>query len=190
MRMVVGNIKDILANRAMPDQRLGWDPKAQSFNLPFTIEQREDIHIHWQDTRLEMDASDFDSFAEAVAKAREAWIKAGRPHKMEKTARRATWPGEESLDFRKDRDVKKDPFGRLRHHFRRFPRTESGKLNRDSVLQIELQANEQVHLHYRNLRIEMGIGTMIQWGQCLADAVMKLRHAAEDSQSLAEKRGK
>ena len=53
-----------------------------------------------------------------------------------------------------DRNNPHSPSGELRFHFKKFPRTESGKLFFDPVFQIELQKAGWYHLHYKNFRIE------------------------------------
>ena len=65
------------------------------------------------------------------------------------------WTGEENNDFHKERDKQYNEKNELCHHFRKFPRTESGKLFFDSILQIEKQKPGQYHIHYKNFRLEL-----------------------------------
>ena len=39
----------------------GWDPQNDQFNLPFTVELKENFHLHWQDMRIEMMPDDFET---------------------------------------------------------------------------------------------------------------------------------
>jgi len=55
-----------------------------------------------------------------------------------------------------DRDKQKTIENNPCHHFRKFPRTQAGKLFFDSIFQVELQKAGQYHIHYKNLRIELG----------------------------------
>ena len=151
----MGDIEKISVKLELSDPK-GWDPKNEQFNLPFAVELRENFHIHWQDLRLEMLPEDFEKFHNAIHDAYLAWNKDGKPTKFENVKRYGFWPGEEDYDFHKDRDKPRNKDGKPCHHFRKFPRTESGKQFFDSVFQIELQKAGQYHIHYKNLRIELG----------------------------------
>lgn len=131
-------------------------PEEGKWNLPFAIELHENFHIHWQDIRIEMDAKDFDDFVTAMVKAREQWIKDGKPNHLPQTKWYGRWPGEENMHFYKDRLKQKNEKGEICHHFRYFPRTESGKRYYDNIFQIEKQRRGQYHIHYKNFRWELG----------------------------------
>lgn len=134
----------------------GWNMEKEQLNLPFTVELKENFHLHWQDVRIEMMSDDFDNFVEALTEARKKWIKDGKPKELPEVKRYGWWPGEEEYDFNKDREIKYNKNSELCHHYKIFPRSESGKLNFDSVFQIEFQVNGQYHIHYKNFRIELG----------------------------------
>ena len=151
----MGDIEKISVKLELSDPK-GWDPKNEQFNLPFAVELRENFHIHWQDLRLEMLPEDFENFHNAIHDAYLAWNKDGKPTKFENVKRYGFWPGEEDYDFHKDRDRPRNIDDKPCHHFRKFPRTESGKQFFDSVFQIELQKAGQYHIHYKNLRIDLG----------------------------------
>lgn len=152
----MGAIREILAKVELPSPELGWNVEEESFCLPFSVELRENVHIHWQDIRIEMTAADFDGFAQAINRAHRLWVDDGKPETLEQPKWYGAWPGEEELDFYRDRHIRKDRFGRLRHHYRLFPRTQADKLYYDSVLQIEIQRYNWLHIHYKNFRWEIG----------------------------------
>ncbi len=152
----MGNISEILGKAVFPKPN-GWDMEKEQFNLPYTVELKENIHIHWQDIRVEMDALDFDEFAVSIASAHKQWKSDGRKTESENMIRYGFWPGEEDYHFSKDRSKKLNAYGKPCHHYRVFPRTEMGKLYYDNVFQIELQKNGQFHIHYKNFRWELGI---------------------------------
>lgn len=164
----------------------GWDMEKEQFNLPFTVELKENFHLHWQDVRIEMMPEDFDNFVEAMIKAREGWIKDGKPKELPETKRYGWWPGEEGYDFDKDRDKKLNKNSEPCHHFKLFPRTESGNLNFDSVFQIELQVNGQYHIHYKNFRIELGKNQFKK----MAEAMKKSSDSVEKYGEIYHKYGK
>ena len=83
----------------------------------------------------------------------------------------ASWEGEEEYDFHNDRDEKFTPSGELCHHFQKFPRTERGKMFFDTIFQVELQKVGQYHIHYKNLRIELGKNRVKQMAKALQDTV-------------------
>ena len=150
----MGNIEKIVSKVSLPDPA-GWDPKNDQMNLPFTVELKENFHIHWQDIRIEMMPEDFENFVLALTKAYESWKKDGRPSELNNMKRYGCWTGEENNDFHKERDKQYNEKNELCHHFRKFPRTESGKLFFDSILQIEKQKPGQYHIHYKNFRLEL-----------------------------------
>jgi len=150
----MGNIERICEKLELPNPK-GWDPKNDQFNLPFTVELKENFHIHWQDIRLEMMPSDFENFFHSIKNAYEQWIKDGKPQELNIMKRYGWWPGEENYDFIKDRDKMMNKNNLSCHHFRLFPRTESGNLFFDSIFQIELQKSGQYHIHYKNFRLEL-----------------------------------
>ena len=151
----MGNIKKIIATSKLPAPK-GWDPENDQFNLPFTIELKENFHLHWQDLRIEMMPDDFENFANSIWNAYQRWKQDGKPQELDEMKRYGWWSGEDGYDFYEDRDKEHNLNGEPCHHFRKFPRTESGKLFFDSVFQIELQRTGQYHIHYKNLRIELG----------------------------------
>lgn len=151
----MGHIAKILGKFRM-DGPNGWNPDKGQYNLPFTVELKENIHIHWQDLRIEMMPEDFDDFVEALNKAHERWEEDGRPQELEEMKRYGWWPGEEGYDWGQDRYEKYNKEGELCHNFRTFPRTEHEDLSFDNLFQIELQKNSQYHIHYKNFRFEMG----------------------------------
>ncbi len=167
---ILGDIEKILAKIILKDPE-GWDPEHDQFNLPFTVELKENFHVHWQDMRIEMMPDDFENFAKAIHDAYEKWKSDGKPKKLESMKRYGWWPGEEGFDFHLQRDRRYNKNNKLCHHFKKFPRTESGKLNFDSVIQIELQRNKQYHIHYKNLRIELGKNRVKQMAKALQDTV-------------------
>ena len=67
----MGNIEKIVSKVSLPDPA-GWDPKNDQMNLPFTVELKENFHIHWQDIRIEMMPEDFENFVLALTKAYES----------------------------------------------------------------------------------------------------------------------
>lgn len=138
------------------DEPDGWNPENEQFNLPFTVELKENFHIHWQDIRIEMMPDDFEKFYQSIHNAYQKWVNDGKPKELETMKRYGWWPGEESYDFYNDRDKKFDKHNQLCHHFKKFPRTERGDLFFDSVFQIELQKAGQYHIHYKNFRLELG----------------------------------
>ena len=126
------------------------------WNLPFAIELKENIHIHWQDIRIEMNVQDFEAYATAMINALNEWKKIGKPKSLPQCNWLARWPGEETYHFYKDRLKRLNIFGKLCHHFRNFPRTEGGKRINDNCFQIERQTKGQYHIHYKNFRWELG----------------------------------
>ena len=164
----MGNIKKIPAKVTLPDPQ-GWDPEQEQFNLPFTVELKENFHLHWQDVRIEMMPDDFENFVSAINKAYDKWIKDGKPSEFPQITRYGWWPGEEEYDFFRDRDKKLNKNNEPCHHFRKFPRTESGKLYFDTMFQVELQHAGQYHIHYKNFRIELGKDRLKK----MAEALMK-----------------
>lgn len=151
----MGNIDKIVAKVDLPEPE-GWDPPRDQFNLPFTVELKENFHIHWHDVRIEMMPDDFENFVTALNEAYNRWKNDGKPKEAEVMKRYGWWPGEEEYDFYNDRDKKRNSYNDICHHFRKFPRTESGKLYYDSIFQLEKQIAGQYHIHYKNFRIEIG----------------------------------
>jgi len=181
----LGHIAKITAKVELPNPE-GWDMEKEQFNLPFTVELKENIHLHWQDVRIEMMPDDFDNFVEALVNAREAWKKDGKPQELENTKRYGWWPGEEEYDFDKDRNKKLNKNSKPSHNFKLFPRTETGNLNFDSTFQVELQVNGQIHIHYKNFRIELGQKRFKE----MANAMKKSTDAVEKYGDLYHKYGK
>jgi len=159
----MGHIEKIIGKVDLPEPS-GWNPNEDQFNLPFAIELKEDWHIHWGDIRIELTSDDFEGFAKSVIQAYESWSKDGKPKTLPKMKRYGEFPDEEGYDHfdTKIRNDPKNKKGGTRFHFRKFPRTEKGKLFFDSVFQVELQKaredapNGWYHLHYKNFRIEIG----------------------------------
>lgn len=151
----MGHIAKILGKLKM-DGPEGWKPEKGQYNLPFTVELKENIHIHWQDLRIEMMPEDFDDFVEAINKAHGRWEEDGKPKELDEMKRYGWWPNEEGYEWGQHRYEKHNKEGDLCHNFRTFPRTEHGELKFDNVFQIELQKDGQYHLHYKNFRFEMG----------------------------------
>ena len=56
------------------------------------------------------------------------------------------------------------------HHFRKFPRTESGELFFDTKFQVELQKASQYHIHYKNFRIELGKNRLKDMAKAMSKA--------------------
>jgi hypothetical protein len=132
-------------------------PTVGKWNLPFAIELKEDFHIHWQDMRIEMDAEDFEEFFISMKKAYEAWKKDGKPKTLPKCKWYGRWLGEENMHFYKDRLKRTNAKGKTCHHFRYFPRTQSGKRYYDGVFIAEKQRGDgRYHFHYKNFRWELG----------------------------------
>lgn len=181
----MGHIAKITGKANLPTPE-GWDVQKEQFNLPFTVELKENFHVHWQDIRIEMMPEDFDHFVESLVKAHEEWKKDGKPQELEHSKRYGWWPGEEGYDFDKDRDKKLNKNSKPCHHFKLFPRTESGNLNFDSICQIELQVNGQYHVHYKNFRIELGKNTFKE----IANAMKKSADSVEKYNDLYLKYGK
>lgn len=150
----MGNITKIIDKVDLGESK--FRPEEDKWCLPFHIELREDIHIHWQDIRIEMNTDDFENFAISINKAYEKWKSLGKPKVSEDCIYLGDWNGEEEFDFRFDRDKKYTKDGKLRHHFRAFPRTERDIIIEDNACQLELQVNGQYHLHYKNFRLELG----------------------------------
>lgn len=166
----MGDIVKITGKEILPDPE-GWNIPKEQFNLPFTVELKENFHIHWQDLRIEMMPKDFEKFAKAITKAYQKWEDDGKPQELDQVKRYGFWEGEENYDFHKDRDEKFTPSGELCHHFQKFPRTERGELFFDTVFQVELQKVGQYHIHYKNLRIELGKNRVKQMAKALQDTV-------------------
>jgi len=166
----LGDIKKILAKITLKDPE-GWNPENDQFNLPFTVELKENFHLHWQDIRIEMMPDDFENFAKAIHNAYEQWKSDGKPKELESIKRYGWWPGEEGFDFNTERDCKYNKNNELCHHFKKFPRTESGKLHFDSVMQIELQNNGQYHIHYKNFRLELGKSRLEQLAKAFEKSI-------------------
>ncbi len=150
----MGSIKRIVGKVELGES--DHKPEIGKWNLPFAIELHENFHIHWQDVRIEMDSDDFEEFALSVKNAYDNWVKDGKPKTISPTKWYGRWLGEENMHFYKDRLVRTNELGKICHHFRAFPRTESGKKYYDNVFQIEEQARGQYHIHYKNFRIELG----------------------------------
>jgi len=149
----MGNIRKILGKFLLPNR--GWRPKENSYNLPFSIELKENFHIHWQDMRIEMEAKDFGFFYSAMHCAAAAWIDDGMPDRLKRMRRYGWWRGEKDRHFVRDRN--KEPG----HNFQIFPRTEKGDLIYDNAIQLERQKNGQYHLHWKNFRFEFGKKTFV-----------------------------
>jgi len=176
----VGFIKKVIGKVKLPEPE-GWNPEKDQFNLPFAIELKEDWHIHWADIRIEMTSENFDGFAQAIIKSYERWTKDGKPETLPEMKRYGEYPGEEGLDHFKT-DVRNQPKtndGKTRFHFKKFPRTERGKLYFEPVFQIELQkAREDAkegwyHLHYKNFRIEIGKKQLKEMSEVMKDSIEK-----------------
>jgi len=150
----MGNIKKVIGN--VPLGKNKFEPAEEKWCLPFNIELKENVHIHWQDVRIEMRIRDFGEFVMSLANAYNRWMKIGKPATLDKVKYLGGWLGEEEYSFDSDRDIEYTKNLRQRHHFRVFPRTEKGKLKDDNAFQLELQQNGQYHLHYKNFRIEIG----------------------------------
>jgi len=152
----MGDIAKVAGTMKLPEPE-GWNPPKGQFNLPFAIELKEDWHIHWADMRIEMTSKDFEGFALAIGKSYEQWKKDGKPETLPEMKRYGVWPGEDGMDHFKgdDRNNPYSPSNELRFHFKKFPRTETGKLFFEPIFQIELQKAGWYHLHYKNFRIEM-----------------------------------
>ena len=166
----MGDIIKITGKEVLPDPE-GWNITKEQFNLPFTVELKENFHIHWHDLRIEMMPKDFEKFAKAITKAYQKWEDDGKPQELDNMKRYGFWEGEEDYQFYKDRDKKFTPSGELCHHFQKFPRTEGGNLFFDTVFQVELQKVGQYHIHYKNLRIELGKNRLKQMTKALQDTV-------------------
>ena len=151
----MGHIKKIVGKVKLPEPG-GWDPEKGQFNLPFAIELRECWHIHWADMRIEMTSEDFEPFAKAIHQAYQNWVTDGKPEILSEMKRYGEWPGEEGLDHFKERNMPKTKSRSTRFHYKKFPRTESGKLYFEPVFQVELQEAGWYHLHYKNFRLELG----------------------------------
>ena len=149
----MGNISKIFGKFKLPN--LGWRPKKNSYNLPFTIELKENFHIHWQDVRMEMDADTLSCLWVALDDAWNSWDDDDRPENLKDMKRYGWWPDEEGRDFYKDRN-KEDG-----HNFKTFPRTEGGKQYYDNAIQLEKQKGGQYHLHWKNFRMEFGKKTLL-----------------------------
>ena len=100
---------------------------------------------------------------------------------LDQVKRYGWWPGEEDYDFHKDRDEKFNKSGEPCHHFQKFPRTEKGKLFFDSVFQIELQKVGQYHIHYKNLRIELGKNRIKQMARAFQKTVDYINKNSKES---------
>ena len=151
----MGSIKKIVGKVDLgePDH----NPTEGKWNLPFAVELHENIHIHWQDIRIEMDTEDFEEFALSIANAYKNWKDDGSPKGLSATKWYGRWVGEENMHFYKDRLTKINALGKTSHLFRKFPRTESGKKYYDGVFQIEKQNGDgRYHIHYKNFRWELG----------------------------------
>ena len=166
----MGNIIKIISKEILPDPA-GWEPMKDQYNLPFTVELKENFHIHWQDIRIEMMPNDFENFVKALNDAYERWSKDNKPKESSEMKRYGWWPGEEEYDFYKDRDQKYTKNNQLRHHFQKFPRTESGKLYFDSIFQIELQQAGQYHIHYKNFRLELGKNRLKKMAKAMSNSI-------------------
>ena len=151
----MGNVSKIIGEVKLGS---GFDREKGSWNLPFSVELGESVHIHWQDIRIEMDTQDFEEFVYSLNKANEAWIKDGKPKTSLSAKFYGKWKGEEQYNHFSIKDRKKTHTenGKLRHHFRVFPRTQHGKKYYDNKVVIELQQGGQYHIHYKNFRIELG----------------------------------
>ena len=68
----MGDIVKITGKEVLPDPE-GWNVPKEQFNLPFTVELKENFHIHWHDLRIEMMPKDFEKFAKAITKAYQKW---------------------------------------------------------------------------------------------------------------------
>lgn len=165
----MGDIEKIPASVTIQDPD-GWEPEKEQFNLPFTVELKENFHIHWQDIRIEMMPEDFEDFAVAINSAYEKWKKDGKPKELETMKRYGWWPGEEGFEFHDDRDKKLNKNDEPCHHFRKFPRTESGELFFDTKFQVELQKASQYHIHYKNFRIELGKNRLKDMAKAMSKA--------------------
>lgn len=174
----MGDIKEVLAEVELK-KPAGWNPKDGQFNLPFSVELCENFHIHWQDVRLEMMADDFDSFACAIAKAHEKWVRDGRPKTLDKTKWYGAWVDEEELDFSKDRGVRSNKKGQPCHHFRIFPRTQSRKLHMDSKFVIELQKHGWLHIHHKNFRLELDKNSLRELAKAFNKAVGRMNESTD-----------
>jgi len=129
----------------------------ERWSLPFSIElSKEAFHIHWQDVRIELDDVSFEKFYLSFKKAYEEWVRLKKPKTSKSVIFLSKWLGEEEFSHYKNRNIKINKSGKLRHHFQKFPRTESGKVYYDNIFQVEKQEGGQYHIHYRNFRWELG----------------------------------
>ncbi len=132
----MGIIKKVLGKVIFPEP-VGFSPKNDQFHMPFKVELGpEDIHIHWQDIRIEMEADDFETFAVSIRDAYKNWVDGGRKKVSKEVIVLSRWPS---------------------HHRRVFPRTEMEKLYYDNAFQIELQEKGHIHIHYNNFRWELSV---------------------------------
>ena len=176
----MGDIKKITAKVDLPEPG-GWDPEKDQFNLPFAIELKENWHVHWADIRIEMTSEDFEGFAKSIIAAYENWEKDGKPPVLPEMKRYSEYPDEEGFDHFKndDRNNPRNNSGKPRFHFKKFPRTESGKQYFDPTFQIELQKprpdapNGWYHLHYKNFRIEIGRKQLIEMAEAFQNSLKK-----------------
>ena len=89
------------------------------------------------------------------------------------------YPDEEDFDHFKfnDRNNPKNKSGKTRFHFKKFPRTEKGKLHFDPSFQIQLQKSRSdapdgwYHLHYKNFRIEIGRKQLKEMAKAFQDSL-------------------
>ena len=171
----MGNIREVLGKVELPSPDLGWNEEKESFCLPFSVELKEDIHIHWQDIRIEMTIKDFDEFVQSISRAHKLWVEDGKPESLDETKWYGAWPGEEEYDFHEGRNKREDKLGRLRHHYRLFPRTERGNLYYDSYMQIEIQHYNWFHIHYKNFRWEIGPNSFLAVANQFTKAARRYR---------------
>ena len=118
-------------------------------------------------------------FAKSIISAYENWKKDGKPPVLPDMKRYGEYPDEEDFDHFKfnDRNNPKNKSGKTRFHFKKFPRTENGKLHFDPSFQIELQKSRSdapdgwYHLHYKNFRIEIGRKQLKEMAKAFQDSL-------------------
>ena len=145
----MGDIEKISGKVELSDPE-GWNPKNEQFNLQLneetrkygelnnrmdkTLQDRSKILENIVDNQDDINKlSNIENFHNAIHDAYLSWVKDGKPSELDNVKRYGYWPGEESYDFHKDRDKQKTIENKPCHHFRKFPRTQAGKLFFDSI---------------------------------------------------------
>lgn len=143
--MLLGRVKHLLFQTRVK-------PEPDRYSRQYSIEECPDgFHLHWENTRHNLDQARFDVLSNAMTESRRTWISRGKPS-----------PGTETVWYRSDRipDVP-------------GPDDESFRIELDDL------TGPAVHVHLRGVRQEFSIPEFLQYADAIARAYAELRKVLE-----------